>query len=220
MLARQSTAATFLLGPIFDADGVAKTDEVVGSIKVTKNGSVGAPNAGSTLTHNHAGMYLYAANAGDFDTLGAVTFSLNSGTNAMNPRTFQVVPAPVYDALVLGTDILQADLRAILDTALPAESVAGRDAAALGKLLDVATPVLTAASVNQTGDSFARIGANGSGLTSLAQANVWTAALAKILCAFASGKVVIDGANWKFYDTDGITLLFTLTISASGRTVA
>ncbi len=108
-LARLDTAKTFLLGPILDADGVAKTDEVVASLKVTKNGSVGAPNGSSTLTHDHTGKYLYAANAGDIDTLGEVEFSLDSGTNAMAPLKFQVVPANVYDSLVLGSDDLVVD---------------------------------------------------------------------------------------------------------------
>jgi hypothetical protein len=48
---------------------------------------------------------------------------------------------------------IKAGLEAVKGTALPAESVGGRDAAALGKLLDVATPVLTVASVNQTIDN-------------------------------------------------------------------
>ena len=105
-LAKQSTTKSFLVGPILDEDGAAKTNEVVASIKVTKNGSVGAPNGSSTLTHNHTGHYVYAANAGDFDTLGEVEFSLNSGTNAMAPVKFQVVPANVYDSLVSGSDYL------------------------------------------------------------------------------------------------------------------
>jgi hypothetical protein len=61
---------------------------------------------------------------------------------------------------------------------------AGRLAGSFSTLLNVATPVLTVASVNQTGDSFARIGATGSGLTSLAPSSTalstvqWTNALA------------------------------------------
>jgi hypothetical protein len=109
MYAKQNTAKTFLVGPILDADGAAKTDEVIGSIKVTKNGTVGDPNASSTLTHNHTGHYTYVADAGDFDTLGEVEFSLNSGTNAMAPVRFMVVPANVYDAMVSGTDNLEVD---------------------------------------------------------------------------------------------------------------
>jgi len=107
-LAKQSTATSILVGPILDADGAAKTDEVVGNIRVAKNGTVGTPNAGSTLTHSHTGHYVYAAHAGDLDTLGEVTISLNSGTNAMAPVSVQVVPAAVYDAMIAGTGKLLA----------------------------------------------------------------------------------------------------------------
>lgn len=48
--------------------------------------------------------------------------------------------------------------KGLIGTALT-EGAAGRLKAALTTLLDVAAPVLTVASVNQTGDSFARIGA-------------------------------------------------------------
>lgn len=51
-----------------------------------------------------------------------------------------------------------ADVRAILATVLT-ETSAGYLTAGFKKLFDVASPVLTAASVNQTGDSYARLGA-------------------------------------------------------------
>lgn len=108
-LAKQSTAKTFIVGPILDSAGAAKTDEVVGSIKVTKNGTVGAANGSTTLTHDHTGHYKLACATGDFDTLGEVEFTLNSGTNAMAPVKFQVVPANVYDSLVAGSDNLEVD---------------------------------------------------------------------------------------------------------------
>ena len=56
-----------------------------------------------------------------------------------------------------GTAKLQVDLVKILGTALT--ETAGQIAAAFKKLFDVASPVLTAQSVNQTGDSYARLGA-------------------------------------------------------------
>lgn len=100
--AKLAAAKTFLVGPILDSAGAAKTDEVVASIKVTKNGSVGAVDAQDTLTHNHTGHYVYVSDGGDFDTLGEVEFSLNSGTNAMAPVKFQVVAVSFYDGLVGG----------------------------------------------------------------------------------------------------------------------
>ena len=120
-LAKYNTAKTFLVGPILDADGVAKTDEVVASIKVTKNGSVGAAHGSSTLTHNHTGHYLYAANAGDIDTYGEVEFSLNSTTNAMAPVKFQVVTANTYDTFC-STDMLNVNVETIKDATVAASS--------------------------------------------------------------------------------------------------
>ena len=99
-LAALAAAKTFLLGPILDSAGAAKTDEVVASIKVTKNGTVGAVDAQDTLTHNHTGHYVFVSDGGDFDTAGEVEFTLNSGTNAMAPVKFQVLPATTYDAIV------------------------------------------------------------------------------------------------------------------------
>lgn len=67
------------------------------------------------------------------------------------------------------------------------ESVGGNIAAAFRKAFDVASSVWTTASANQTGDSFARIGANGGALTALAPASTalstvnWTNARAAYL---------------------------------------
>jgi len=86
---------------------------------------------------------------------------------------------------------VRANLTQILGTA-PTEGGAGRLAGSFTTLLDVASPVLTAASVNQTGDSYARIGGTGSGLTSLAPAATalstatWTGTLATNLATLAS----------------------------------
>jgi len=56
----------------------------------------------------------------------------------------------------LGNSVLNANVVQILGTAVT-ETVAGYIAAGFKKLFDVATPVLTAASVNQTGDSYAKV---------------------------------------------------------------
>jgi hypothetical protein len=99
MITRQSTARTILVGPVLDATGAAKTDEVVGSIKITKNGSVGAANGSATLTHDHAGKYLLALTATDLDTVGVLEISLNSGTNDMPVKGLNVVETAIWDAL-------------------------------------------------------------------------------------------------------------------------
>lgn len=96
---RQSTARTILIGPILDADGVAKTNEVVANIRITKNGTVGEADASATLTHDHSGKYRLALTAADTDTVGVIQISLNSGTNDMVPPSWNVVEEAVFDAL-------------------------------------------------------------------------------------------------------------------------
>jgi len=99
MIIRQSTARTILVGPVLDSTGAAKTDEVVGNIKVTKNGTVGAADGSATLTHDHAGKYKLALTANDCDTVGVLEISLNSGTNDMPVRACNVVETAIWDAL-------------------------------------------------------------------------------------------------------------------------
>jgi hypothetical protein len=67
--------------------------------------------------------------------------------------------------------IADANAKQLLGTTLT-EGAAGRLKAAFTTLFDVASPVLTTASVNQTGDAFARIGAAGAGLTALGDARI------------------------------------------------
>lgn len=66
-----------------------------------------------------------------------------------------------------------ADMRAALGTTLTEAGGAGRLAAAISIWGNVATPAATAASVNQTGDSFARIGDGGVSLTAVPWNSAW-----------------------------------------------
>lgn len=93
------------------------------------------------------------------------------------------------------------NLTKILGTAIPAESVAGRDAAALGKFLDVAAPVLTAESKNQSEDVVNRTSGNfkiASTTDNWATAGTWTGG-------------VVPAAGDNIIINDGITV----TIAAS-----
>lgn len=89
-------------------------------------------------------------------SVGSVTGAVGSVTARVTANADQwaggTIPAPNVTGVPL------VDLKYIFGTIL-AEAGAGRLAAAFNKLFDVAVPVLTAASVNQTGDSFARLGA-------------------------------------------------------------
>lgn len=78
------------------------------------------------------------------DTAGVPRVTIKSGTAA--------------GELDLTSGVSKVNLTQVLGSAL-SEGAAGRLAASLVTFLNVASPVLTAASVNQTGDSFARLGA-------------------------------------------------------------
>lgn len=72
--------------------------------------------------------------------------------------------------LDLTSGVVKSSLVQILGTAIT--ETAGQIAAGFKKVFDVTTPVFTAASVNQTGDNFARIGAAGAGLTALGDTRI------------------------------------------------
>jgi len=115
MITRQSTARTILVGPVLDSTGAAKTDEVVGSIKITKNGTVAAADGSATLTHDHAGKYRLALTANDCDTVGVLEISLDSGTNDMPVKGLNVVETVIWDALFAdgATGLLPANMTQI-----------------------------------------------------------------------------------------------------------
>lgn len=110
MLARQSTARTFIIGPVLDSSGAAVTDCVIGDFKVSKNGAAPAAlNGSATLTHRHTGHYSLAATASDFDTLGTAQYVIDDTVNSCQGKDFDVIPAAVHDALVSGTEFLSVD---------------------------------------------------------------------------------------------------------------
>lgn len=94
------------------------------------------------------------------DSSGRVDVSKMAGTSL----TARDIGASVLLSSGTGTGqldftsgVVKASLAQILGTALT--ETAGQIAAGFKKLFDVAVPVLTAASVNQTGDNYARLGA-------------------------------------------------------------
>lgn len=113
---RQSTAQTERIGPFLDAtDGV--TEEVgltTPATRISKDG--GAFEAGTAAgTHDEDGWYPVTFSTGDTDTLGSLVIkSQDPSVHLAVWHEFMVLPADVYDALVLGTDeldvnVIQAD---------------------------------------------------------------------------------------------------------------
>jgi hypothetical protein len=237
-------------------DSVTPLAGVTPTVAFSKNGAAFAAPAGA-LTEIGVGFWKVAGNATDQNTLGPLILNATVSGGNTTEEVFEVVAYNPDVATNLGlsgipaatpgangglptcdaSNNVRANLVAVLATALT-ETTGGNLAAAVKKLFDVATPVLTAASVNQGGDNFARIGVNGAGLTNLGDtrlanldaavsgivAGVFGATadgvtLTRILTAllaFTNGKVTItDNGNSTstatFLKRDGTTPAFTAT---------
>lgn len=117
---RQSTAVSVLLGPLVDdADG--KTPETAINAAatdldfykgITKSDITDTDSGGSNdWAHVANGFYSLELTISDTDTLGHFRISVNATGCLPTWEDFIVLPANVYDSLVLGTDLLQIDLR-------------------------------------------------------------------------------------------------------------
>jgi hypothetical protein len=110
MWAKQSTAATLIVGPILDSTGAEYASAVIGDLSISKNGgTLTALAAAATLTVIANGQYTLVMTTGNLDTLGRAQITCNKSTYQMPPIGLVVVPAMVFDSLVLGTDFLQSD---------------------------------------------------------------------------------------------------------------
>ena len=128
-LLKQSTTVTIRIGPFLDAgDGV--TEEVgLGSmgVEVSKNhGAFAARNSATATAHDAEGWYSCELDATDTNTLGPLIVKAHaSATHLPVWREFVVVPAMIYDSLVAGSDVLQADVTQLLGTAWLTPGTAG-----------------------------------------------------------------------------------------------
>lgn len=113
-LLKQSTAATIKMGPFLDdTDGkTAETGLTIAQadIRLTKNGGAYAQsNNAAGATHDEGGEYGVPLDTTDTGTLGRLKVRIHVSGALPVWKDFLVVPANVYDALVLGTDYLQVD---------------------------------------------------------------------------------------------------------------
>jgi|CXWL01.1.fsa_nt_gi hypothetical protein len=129
-------------GMISGATGVAPTPFQIQLSDPTRG--VGSPTALPNAAAEAAGgLYTRGAGAGQIN-------QANNGEIDVN--------ATRWGGTAVGSANVRANLTQVLGTA-PTESAAGRLAAAFTTFLDVAAPTLSTASLNQTGDSYARLGA-------------------------------------------------------------
>lgn len=160
------------------------------TLVASKNGGTMNVTPSGAVAELGNGVYSWAGNATDRGTLGTlIVYITGSGCDPV-VIAVEVVGYDPFDAVHLGLSAIPnasagasgglptldsnlsvaANLKYILGTLLTETS--GQIAAAFKKLLDVSSPVLTAQSVNQTGDAYARIGTAGAGLTALGDTRI------------------------------------------------
>jgi hypothetical protein len=143
---KQSTAGYILLGPFLDAtDGVTEESGLAGSmaVKVSKAGAAQASrNSATSIAYDALGYYRVHLDATDTATLGLLRVLAHaSGTHLPVWEDFMVVPAMVYDSLVLGTDYLDAQMRGIDDGVITAAKLASNAISAAKVASDVLTAI-------------------------------------------------------------------------------
>jgi hypothetical protein len=98
--AKQSTAVSYVVGPILDSTGAEYASAVIGDLSLSKNGgTLTALASAATLTYIANGNYTLALTTGNTDTLGTARIFCNKSTYQMPPLALMVLPATVYDAL-------------------------------------------------------------------------------------------------------------------------
>jgi hypothetical protein len=140
---RTNTATRITVGPFFDkTDGVTpETGITVTSEKLTfMVDTAGVPtlvldtaptaSGGSNdmvhVTNDDAGFYDLELAAADVNYLGRAMLAITDATvHCPVFHEFMILPAMIYDAMVLGTDVLQADVTQLLGTAWLTPAVAG-----------------------------------------------------------------------------------------------
>lgn len=101
MWAKQSTAATVIIGPVLDSTGAEDASAVIGDLSISKNGgTLTALASAATLTLIANGQYTLVLTTGNVDTLGRAQITCNKSTYQMPSIELMVLPSTVFDALV------------------------------------------------------------------------------------------------------------------------
>ena len=153
---------------------IAAAEAITGKPKVDVDGWLGTACATPTVNGVPEVDLTHVAGANtNVSALATNVDAILTDTNITLQAELDGIQADTEDiqsrlpAALTANGNMKSSLLEIITTALT-EGAAGRIAAAWQAAWNVASSVWTSASVNQTGDSFARIGATGSGLTTLA----------------------------------------------------
>lgn len=139
---RQSTASQEIPLGIFldETDGITPVDDLTiaaADIKIWKAGATTLANKNSGgATSIAAGIYYATLDATDSNTLGAAVIFVHVAGALPVRLELEVLPAQVYDSLVLGTDLLQVDTTQVSGTVQTAGDIASRlpDALVSGRM--------------------------------------------------------------------------------------
>lgn len=142
---RTNTAVIITVGPFYGTDGLtiagsltitneritltADTDDNAAPTNVLDNvtgATSGTSNDLNYITGNDAGLMQMELSAANTNRLGRMYLSITDATNhAPVFHEFMVLPAMIYDAFVLGTDVLDSSMTQILGTAVSTPATAG-----------------------------------------------------------------------------------------------
>lgn len=130
MFLKQSTATTLLLGPFVDsADATVETGLTLSQadILLWKEGgtTLAQKNESTSCTHRSNGMYTCPINTTDTNTLGTLEVSVAESGTMVYTKRYLVVPANVYDSLVLGTDLIDSSVVQWTGTSVATPDTAG-----------------------------------------------------------------------------------------------
>ena len=183
---KQSTSVDVGVGPFLDeTDG--KTAETALTItqpdvRLKKNGGAWAQKAAAqTLTHEEAGWYEVTLDATDTNTLGLLIVAIHESGALPVWKEYMVVPANVYDAIVAGSDTLQADLTQVNGAAQTATlDTLKTDTAAI--LADTGTDGVVVAAASKTGYALSAAGVQA----------IWDALTSALTTVGSIGKLLVD----------------------------
>ena len=124
---KKSTAVTLLIGPFLD-DGDGKSAETgltisQADVRLSKNGgNMAQKHEGTSCTHKELGYYTCPLDTTDTGTLGILKIMVHESGALPVWHEYTVVPAAVYDSLVLGTDYLPVDVAEISSDSTAADN--------------------------------------------------------------------------------------------------
>ena len=190
MIAKQSTALTVVIGPILDSTGAEYASAVIGDLSISKNGgTLTAMASAATLTYIANGMYTLVTTTANMDTLGAVQVTCNKATYQMPKMERNIVPASVYDAIIINatnaTGGLPTATAAITGLAGVISTYAG------GAVASVTNPVTVGTNNDKTGYTATVSDKTGFKLASdgLALVTAWTVGITGNLTGNVTGSV-------------------------------